>query len=255
MKSNDKKEKEPKNKNEQNNDNDNACAIKTLIALSSKKQRKTKEKSLIQKQFLLDKLNTDLSDEQNSNFKHHDLSSPMYRPIFSHGENVAKYTKLLFEQLQSLHNLPSNWLDILLTAAKYHDIGIIVSANSHHKHSYTRIINDYNLPIENKEREMVALLARYHRKSLPTKDHSEFAKLSHTDQDELCKAASILRMADALDYGHQGIIDDLKVIIHSDHIEIICYSQRDISFEIERIVKKGDLFIRTFRKEIRCNQA
>ncbi len=183
------------------------------------------------------------------------FTSPRYKHIFEHGKNVARYSKMLFIQLESLHKLEEKWLALLLLAAKYHDIGALEGSSAHHKKSYFKIISDPNLPIADEDREKVAILARYHRKSLPSLNHFEFAKFSLAEQEEICKTASIIRMADALDYGHQGLISEIEVNIKTHDVIITCHSAYDISIEMLRIIKKSDLFERTFGKEIKCRKA
>lgn len=178
----------------------------------------------------------------------------LYNEIIEHGLHVANYVRMLFLGLESLHGLSPVWLQRLLLAAQYHDIGSIDAEKSHHKHSYTRIRSDAGILIDGEDREMVSLLARYHRRALPSQGHSEFAKLSMNDQEELCKAASLLRMADALDYNHQGMIKQVDVHVDTFTVTLVCHSPRDISREIVRIASKSDLFVRTFQREVVCKK-
>lgn len=178
----------------------------------------------------------------------------LYQEIIEHGLGVANHVQVLFVGLESLHGLSPIWLRRLLLAAQYHDIGIIDGETSHHKHSYTRIQSGFEIGISDEDREMVALLARYHRKALPSTKHEEFARLKVNEQEELCKAASILRIADALDYSHERMIKQIDLYIDSSSVTLVCHSLKEISKEIEMVTKKGNLFVRTFQKEIICKQ-
>lgn len=178
-----------------------------------------------------------------------------YSHIMDHGANVSNYARMLFLGLEPLHGLSDIWLRRLLLAAQYHDVGTIDGSKSHHKHSYVRIKSDFEILISDEDREIVALLARYHRKAMPRQEHEEFAKLSMSEQEKLCKTASFLRIADALDYGHKGVIEKIDVFIHHSRVTLVCHSKENLSQEQSRVLSKGDLFERTFKKEIQCKQA
>ncbi len=187
--------------------------------------------------------------------ENYDFALHAHRHILTHGQNVALYCNMLFMELEKLHSLDDEWLDILLLAAKYHDIGAMDGPKSHHKNSYHKIIHDQTLPIEDSQREMVALLARYHRKSLPSHKHPEFVKMPKSVQENICQGAAILRLADALDYGHQGLIHKINAKIYPQLVLLTCHSHYDITNEMFRVIKKSNLFARTFKKEIQCRQA
>ena len=239
-------------------------SIADIIESAEKKTRKDKEKILInqklkriakQKDKKVLATYTDMSEvyplHTSSVIQEHSL----YDHIMKHGLNVSSYVRMLFLGLEPLHGLSDTWLRRLLLAAQYHDVGSIDGAKAHHKHSYVRIKSDFGIVIPDEDREMVALLARYHRKALPCQEHKEFAILSVSEQEKFCKAASILRIADALDYGHQGVIEKIDMYINKARVTLICHSSKNLSQEKLRILKKGDLFERTFRKAIECKQS
>lgn len=176
----------------------------------------------------------------------------LYKDIIEHGLNVSRYARMLFEDLFPLHGLGELWLSRLLLAAQYHDIGTIDGEKAHHKHSYTRIKNDKSLAIPESDREIVALIARYHRRALPHDKHPEFACLDVQTKEALCKVASIIRLADALDCQHEAHIKKVRVIILEKQIRLDCLTDKCISLEKIRVEKKGDLFQRTFQKDIVC---
>lgn len=266
-----------------NNDKHNADEMQNMIQTpiskiidnAEKKRLKSNEKSLTER-----KIKRALKQVNSIDFSHHSakdhdededteeyllhkpfaMLSPshehaFYANIMEHGKHVSRYAQMLFTGLEPLHELSNMWLRCLLLAAQYHDVGTIDSSKSHHKHSYIRIKSDFGILIADEDREMVALLARYHRKAMPCQEHEEFAKLSIREQKNVCKVASILRIADAFDYGHQGLIKKIDVHINHSHVTFTCHSCEDLAQELSRILKKGELFERTFKKEIRCKQA
>lgn len=137
-----------------------------------------------------------------------------------HGEHVRMIAQRLFIELASLHNLPKQSSTILQLAALLHDVGEVVHRKSHHKHSEYLIIQGRIPGLDNPARQMVAALARAHRKSLPTRKHETFASLEKRQQDQVMKMAVLLRLANTLDIGHRqnvvaiaSEIKDKKIIL------------------------------------------
>jgi exopolyphosphatase/guanosine-5'-triphosphate,3'-diphosphate pyrophosphatase len=94
---------------------------------------------------------------------------------------------------------------ILEAAAVLHDIGYLVSYSAHHKHSYHLIVHDdLSGPglFTPREVELIALIARYHRRTEPNKAHAGYGDLPKQDRDLVRRLAGILRIADGLDRTH-----------------------------------------------------
>ena len=69
----------------------------------------------------------------------------------------------LFDRLQPLHSLPPESGKLLEAAAFLHNTGHFISGTGHHKHS-AYIVNNSDMPgYTDRERQIVALLCRYHR--------------------------------------------------------------------------------------------
>ena len=102
------------------------------------------------------------------------------------------------------------------------------------------------------DRPYVALLARYHRKAWPSRRHARFDALKKSDRKALRKAASLLRIADALDYTHTGVVGNLAVAVKKRKVIIAVQCSGDCSAEMERVIKKGDLFMHVFGRELEC---
>lgn len=175
--------------------------------------------------------------------------SPAMREILEHGQRVAAYADILFRELGSLHGLSPEWGRRLHLAACLHDLGWLEGRKGHHKTSMRIIDEDLSLPISDDDRPWVALLARYHRKAVPSRKHSRFALLKRSQQEMLRKAAALLRLADALDYSHRGIIQDFTVTVGKNRVVLQATCTEDCAEEAERCKEKGVLFARVFKKE------
>jgi exopolyphosphatase/guanosine-5'-triphosphate,3'-diphosphate pyrophosphatase len=163
-----------------------------------------------------------------------------------HSRHVAKVSLSIFDSLAKEFGLKKSERKLLEAAALLHDIGYFISYNSHHKHSHHLIRHADLFGFSPREREMMALIARYHRKSLPKKKHAEFERLEEKDQQIVCRLGGILRLADGLDRRRSGLVE-VVALTRSD--SAYCFKllgTEDISVEIFGGTAKKDLFEKAF---------
>ncbi len=116
-----------------------------------------------------------------------------------HAERVAAQSLSLFDQTAHLHGGDPAARELLWAAAMLHNAGHFVSHGAHHKHSYYLIRHGELLGFTEIELEMIANIARYHRKSPPKKKHDAYRLLPAKEQRQLVSDMSaILRLATAL---------------------------------------------------------
>lgn len=137
-----------------------------------------------------------------------------------HGTLVARLAVRLFDDLASRHRMGPRDRILLQAAALLHDVGDFVRYEGHHKHSYYVIAHSEIMGIAPGERELVANVARYHRRSPPSVDHENFRALSRDDRAKVKAMAAILRVADALDREHQGKVADVGSRIEGSTVVI-----------------------------------
>ena len=133
----------------------------------------------------------------------------------------------LFQSLQPLHRLPPALGKLLEAAAYLHDIGHFVSDTSHHKHSYYLVAHSDLPGFTDTERQMIALLCRYHRKSMPTPRHSPFQTIDPESRRAINMLAPLLRIADSLDRSHEQRVADLQVQIRNGTVTLALDSNPD----------------------------
>ena len=130
----------------------------------------------------------------------------------SHSEHATRLALDLFEATRAWHGLDDRCEEWLEAAGLLANVGLFVSHDQHHKHSYYVIRHsDLLVGFTDHEIEVIAQVARYHRKSAPKVGHPEFARLSGSDQAMVSTLAGILRMAIALDRTRAGLIEKLSV--------------------------------------------
>ncbi|MDQ2889869.1 MAG: HD domain-containing protein, partial [Gemmatimonadota bacterium] len=110
--------------------------------------------------------------------------------------------------------------NILSDAALLHDIGYHINFDAHHKHSYHLIVHAELLGMTPAERVMVANVARYHRGADPKPEHKGYAGLDRDLRRRIKRLAAILRVADGLDRGHAGAVEDIDVALTRSKLAI-----------------------------------
>jgi exopolyphosphatase/pppGpp-phosphohydrolase len=184
------------------------------------------------------------------------LSGGLLVEDWPHARHVMYLSTLLFQATQALHQMDEMPLRLLERAALLHNTGMMIEARRHHKHSF-RLIKEAQLPdCSDEERYEIACIARYHRRALPSRDHEEFAVLGHGAQKRVSILASLLRIADALDYNHDGRVLKLEADPDRCNNTVWAISLRvrplaDLDEEIEHANEKADLFEKVFKRKLR----
>jgi exopolyphosphatase/guanosine-5'-triphosphate,3'-diphosphate pyrophosphatase len=172
-----------------------------------------------------------------------------------HAERVRELSELLFDELRAEHRMTENHRLYLEVAAILHDIGVFVSSRGHHKHSYYLIANSGLFGLRQRELEIIANIARYHRRALPQRTHTSYVSLDREERMMVSKLAAILRVANALDKEHLPKVTDLKVIREEDQLVLLAQNVSDLSMERMALAGRGELFSEVFGKKIVLREA
>ena len=169
-----------------------------------------------------------------------------------HVQQVSRLAVQLFDALDDLHHLSDHDRLLLEAAGLLHDIGWSVARDGkgHHRES-ARLIREHSWTVFNAESvTILAQVARYHRKSVPTLEHEEFAALSPAERLRVQQLAAFLRIADGLDRSHQQLIKELAVELQPGRIIVRLVTERAASRELAGADKKSDLARSVFQNEI-----
>jgi exopolyphosphatase/guanosine-5'-triphosphate,3'-diphosphate pyrophosphatase len=169
-----------------------------------------------------------------------------------HVLHVATLAVHLFDELEDLHGLGDHDRLLLEGAALLHDIGwsAAPSGKGHHRES-ARLIREHgwkNLGAE--AVNLLAQVARYHRKSVPDLEHEDFAALAPAERLRVQTLAAHLRIADGLDRSHQQRITHLSAEITPGQIVIHLSTHRPVSREVAAATRKADLARSIFQREV-----
>ena len=167
-----------------------------------------------------------------------------------HGQQVARLALSLFDDLATLHQLPAAARTYLEAASLLHDIGHAVSYQRHHKHTYY-LIRNADLPgLSEHERELVALVARFHRKNPPESGHEDLADLTRAEVQMVRKLSALLRIADALDRSHHQPVARLRAKASSAGVHVRLSSRAPIDLELWDAAHEAATFRRIFRRAL-----
>jgi exopolyphosphatase/guanosine-5'-triphosphate,3'-diphosphate pyrophosphatase len=135
-----------------------------------------------------------------------------YQTNLEHSERVTAFAVNIFDQTKGqLHYWNADQRQLLWAAAILHNCGHYISHSAHHKHSYYLIRNGELLGYNETEIEIIANIARYHRKSPPKKKHESYRNLLHKEHRTIVNQLSaILRLAVALDRRQIGAISHVQ---------------------------------------------
>jgi exopolyphosphatase/guanosine-5'-triphosphate,3'-diphosphate pyrophosphatase len=158
---------------------------------------------------------------------------------------VARLALAIFDATAVRHRLGDDSREVLEAAALLANVGLFVSHAGHHKHSYYVIRNSEMLTgFTDREIELIAQVARYHRKSAPKKKHVEFVALGRDDQRRVRVLAGILRVAVGLDRNHGGHVR--SVTCHEGRngtlsVDVTPMPGQDVSLELYAANTRADL--------------
>jgi exopolyphosphatase/guanosine-5'-triphosphate,3'-diphosphate pyrophosphatase len=158
-----------------------------------------------------------------------------------HAEQVALLSLSLFDQMRELHRLGEEERGLLHAAAMLHDVGTFVSYNRHHKHGYY-LLYHADLPgFTDRERELIATIARYHRRSSPKERHVEYGRLTPSERIVVKRLSAILRVADGLDRGHRRHVRSVRVSSRAQGLHIDVLAEQGSDLEVWSARQKADM--------------
>src|SRR3954462_3461534 len=128
-----------------------------------------------------------------------------------HSQPVARLAIALFDQTRAIHGLTDREREWLEYAAILHDVGVHISYEGHHKHSYYLITNGDLRGFEPDEIQIIALVARYHRQASPKRKHEGFGHLPRRMRQTVRALSAMLRLAESLDRSHAQAIAGLEL--------------------------------------------
>lgn len=167
-----------------------------------------------------------------------------------HGTRVAALALQLFDDLATLHQLPAAARPYLEVAALLHDVGHAVNYQKHHKHTHYLILNSDLPGLTDRERQLVALIARFHRRTRPDPVHELLAPLTPADFRLVRKCATLLRVADSLDRSHQQPVKSVSAAVKGRAVQLAVKTRGSVDLELWDLQHELELFREVFGKTL-----
>ncbi len=160
-----------------------------------------------------------------------------------HLKHVAGLTERLFDAFKEILGLEEKDRTYLLLAAYLHDLGMFVNNRAHHKHS-EYVISSLNLfRLTDDEINIIACIARYHRRSAPLKTHILYNALASEQQILVQKLSALLRIANSLDRSHKQKVKKLEIKFSPNgDAALVAYTHANFLLEKENFLEKKELF-------------
>jgi len=168
----------------------------------------------------------------------------------AHSEHVAALAVSVFDQL-ARRSAGASWSkpvnrELLEAAGVLHDIGYYINYAKHHKHSYHLIVHGELPGFTHREVEIIANIARYHRRSIPKASHSNFATLGSDDQQLVRRLSAILRIVDGLDRAHAQQVKSVTLRIRDGAAVFRVDAVREPAVDLWGAERKAELFAKSF---------
>jgi len=167
-----------------------------------------------------------------------------------HSTQVTRLALRIFEDTRAVHPLNDSDRQLLEFASLMHDIGYHISHKKHHKHALYLILNADLKGFTQEEIEIMAHVARYHRRSTPKSGHALYQSLTKEQKAKVRALSAILRVADGLDRSHYQNVRDIRTLIRKGVVEIQIRTQGDPELEIWGAMRKRELFERLMHRKL-----
>jgi exopolyphosphatase / guanosine-5'-triphosphate,3'-diphosphate pyrophosphatase len=174
-----------------------------------------------------------------------------YQDDLEHPEHVARLSLEIYDGLSGagLAADDAEERELLWAACILHDIGTAVDYDDHHKHSRYLILNGGLPGFSPREVELIALIARYHRKGEP--DASELGPLKRKRDDErLTLLAGIIRLAEQLERSRDGAVAEVHVSAPDGKVLLEADVTTDVSVAIWSARRNADLLERAIDRPL-----
>ena len=173
-----------------------------------------------------------------------------------HGEHVAHLALEIHDGCQALGLIDGSSREYLEAGSLLANVGLAISHSGHHLHSYYVIRNSERLTgFTDHEVELIAQIARYHRKSAPKASHPAFAHLRAADQRTVRTLAGIVRLAAALDRTYAGRVRSVSCVLEGKALVLqVDAGAEDVELELYTADERKGLLEQAFGTDIRIQR-
>jgi len=176
-----------------------------------------------------------------------------YGADLTFAQRIRDLAMQLFRRLKPIHQLPPQYEDWLEAAAMLHEVGAYINRSGRRRHTYYVIAHSEIFGYTPLQRRIIAAIARYVGKSLPSPSDPVMRLLPGVDQIYVAKAVALLRVARALDQGRRGAVRELQVRVHQDgrvRLRLTPQPAEGIELELWAVEQEKNYFETAFGREL-----
>jgi exopolyphosphatase/guanosine-5'-triphosphate,3'-diphosphate pyrophosphatase len=175
-----------------------------------------------------------------------------YHVDLHHATQVRDSALYIFTALKSIHRLPPPYREWLSAAAMLYEVGDYVNRFGRHRHAYYIIANSEILGYTPDQRRLIAAIARYLGKSVPTPGDGPIKVLLPEDREHVRKAALLLRLARALNLGRSGAVQSVKLRTRNGEVifSLTAKARFSVDLELWAVEKEKNYFREVFGREL-----
>jgi exopolyphosphatase/guanosine-5'-triphosphate,3'-diphosphate pyrophosphatase len=179
-----------------------------------------------------------------------------YGAAGAHPQHVERLSLALYDGLAKADLVDGSAADrdLLARACALHDIGTAVHYDDHHKHSRYLILSSGLPGFDQRELELISLIAQYHRKGEP--DVSPLGALAREgDKERLALLAGIIRIAEQLERSRDQSVRDLRVTSENGAVVVRATADEDDAVAIWSARRAAELLASTIGRPLEIERA
>jgi exopolyphosphatase/guanosine-5'-triphosphate,3'-diphosphate pyrophosphatase len=163
-------------------------------------------------------------------------------PDRAHALRCATFAGTLFDALAEALMLAEDDRQIVVAAVLWHDVGYARDARDHARKSFDMIAGANVPEFTHAQTMIIASVARYHRRLLPSIEHVGFGEMTAGDQRRVRRLSAICRVAVALDASHLGLVDNIQLDVRPDYCSLTAWVTENAEFERDRLAEAASAF-------------
>ena len=164
---------------------------------------------------------------------------------------MRKQAEALFDSLQRVHELPGEYRLWLAAAATMREVGKYMNHQGHHRHTQYIIANSEIFGFSQRQRTLVAAIARYLGKSRPDPMDRPMRAIPLEEHAHIKRAVVLLRLAQALDGERSGAALRVKTIVYPKRVVLALQPGRGGGeLEMWSLRKEAAYFREVLRREL-----
>jgi exopolyphosphatase/guanosine-5'-triphosphate,3'-diphosphate pyrophosphatase len=166
-------------------------------------------------------------------------------------EPVRAHSLQLFRELQSLHQMPSEYEDWIAAAAMLRDTGKFINHQGHHRHTQYIISSTEIYGFTQLQRTVVSAVARYLGKSRPQPGDRALRNIPAEEHRNVHRAVVLLRLAEALNQDRASDVLRVEVKVHPKRVYLELQPGRTgAELELWSLRKESGYFREVFGREL-----